>query len=355
MTTGMDSGPSPGLRRLFGVPTVLAGPDAAALAEALGGVRDAQVGALPPTARKSPADDPLGADLAMLRYWFDPVAKGERIREALVALPRLQRRVPHTSDTIVIVVPDPPGEQVRAPGTRMLLTPEGAVVLHCVRQAQVRAKQAGALPGEPLQMDEYDVEHALVALADAYRTWTRQRISQVIALLVSEPSTLRPAAAGLLLVLLLNRNTSQERALPRPRDPRQRDAVSGALSGPVLAYARKLSGSDRATAAGVDLYRGWALGELTRRLGPALHTGLDEGIYLDPGAEGDALKRLADDVARRPPAARSRTEAAVDAALEAYAAARPVLAGLALAHDRPSNTQRIRDALVAAAKQEIER
>jgi hypothetical protein len=174
-------------------------------------------------------------------------------------------------------------------------------------------------------------------------------LDQVIALLTSEPSTLRPAAAGLLLVLLVNRNTAPERALPRPNDRRQLDTISAAIAAPALAYARTLTGSDRASATGVDLYRGWALGELTRRLGPGLHTGLDEGIYLDPAGEGEALRRLADDIARRPAAARARAEAAVDAALREYASARPLLAGLALAHDRPSNTHRIREALVAAA------
>jgi hypothetical protein len=233
----------------------------------------------------------------------------------------------------------------------MLLTPEGAVVLELLRRAARRAAAVGALPGEPLRLDPDDIHRALLALADQYRSWTRQRLDQVVALLTTEPSTLRPAAAGLLLVLLINRNTSPSRALPRPKDPRELAAVSEAIAGPALAYARTLSGSVRASASAVDLYRGWALGELTRRLGPALHTGLDEGIYLDSDAEDEALRRLADDVARRPVAARARVEAAVDAALSAYDAARPVLAGFALAYDRPSNTRRIRSVLVDAAAQ----
>ncbi|NEK85255.1 hypothetical protein GCU60_05685 [Blastococcus saxobsidens] len=338
-------------QRLFGVPTLLTSTDASAIVAGLSTLRDAQSSTLPPTARRVPADlSPLAAELARQRYWFDPVAKGERVREALAALPRVQVRIPHSSNETVIVVPDPPGQRVEEPGARMLLTPEGTVVLHCVERAVQAARQAEALPGEPIQLDPGDTQAALLTLADAYRSWTRQRVNQVIALLTTEPSTLRPAAAGLLLVLLLNRNTSRDRALPRPKDRRRLETISGAIAGPALAYARTLTGSERATATGVDLYRGWALGELTRRLGGGLHTGLDEGIYLDPAAENDALARLADDVSRRPAAARARVEAAIDAALEAYTAARPVLAGLALAYDRPSNTQRIRDALLDAAR-----
>lgn len=350
MTDSPQTAPGAVSRKLFGVPSLLSAADAAALASGLGTLRDAQLSTLPPAARRAPTGvGPLAADLALQRYWFDPVAKGERVRDALAALPRVQVRIPHASDETILVVPDGLGERAEEPGMRMLLSPEGTVVLHCVERALERARQAGTLPGEPVQLDPGDTHEALVTLTSAYRSWTRQRIDQVIALLTTEPSTLRPAAAGLLLVLLLNRNTSRDRALPRPKDRRQLETISDALAGPALAYAHTLTGSDRATATGVDLYRGWALGELTRRLGGALHTGLNEGIYLDPAAENEALGRLADDIARRPEPARARVEAAVDAALAAYAAARPVLAGLALAHDRPSNTQRIRATLLAAA------
>jgi hypothetical protein len=338
-------------RRLFGVPTLLSAVDAAAIAVGLSTLRDAQLATLPPPARRAAENaSSLAAHLALQRYWFDPVAKGERLREALRALPRTKVRLPHAGAETVIVIPDPPGPRADEPGVRMLLTPEGTVVLHCVERSMQAAKQAGGLPGEPVQLDPGDTQEALLTLAETYQSWTRQRLDQVIALLTTEPSTLRPAAAGLLLVLLLNRNTSKERALPRPKDQRLLETISGAIAGPALAYARTLTGNQRTTATGVDLYRGWALGELTRRLGGALHTGLDEGIFLDPAAEDDALARLADDVARRPAAARARVGPAVSAALDAYSAARPVLAGLALAHDRPSNTQRIRAVLLAAAR-----
>lgn len=351
MTDSSQATPGATPLRLFGVPTLLGGTDAASLLTALEGILDVQLSTLPPSARRRRDAEGLAADLDALRHWFDPVSKGERIRDALAALPRVRIHVPHVADEIVMTIPYAAGE-VREPGSRMLLTPEGVVVLYCLRDAQTRARLAGALPGDPVRFNGTYISDALVTLAATYRSWIRQRIDQVITLLTSEPSTLRPAAAGLLLVLLVNRNTSPDRALPRPSDRQQLDTISAAIAAPALAYARTLTGSDRASLTGVDLYRGWALGELTRRLGPALHTGLDEGIYLDPSAEGDALRRLADDIARRPPAARARAKAAVDATLREYASARPVLAGLALAHDRPSNTQRIREALVAAAKAE---
>jgi len=348
MTDCLIDGPEGGIQRLFGVPTVLNGAEATALATALRSMLDTQLSTVPEMASRG-VDEPLSSDLAKLRHWFDPVSKGERIREALTALPRVHWPILQATSEIVLFVPDPVGERAGQPGIRVLVTPEGVVVLYCLERALEQARQARALPGDPVTLAPVAVQAGLVTLANEYRDWSRQRIHQVIALLTSEPSTLRPAAAGLLLVLLLNRNTAPARALPRPRDKRQLDVISGAVSGPALAYARTLSGTKGGSGNGIDLYRGWALGELTRRLGTALHTGMDEGIYLDAGAEASALHRLADDIARRPPKARARVEAAVDAALEAYSLARPVLAGLALAHDRPSNTQRIRATLVAAS------
>jgi hypothetical protein len=334
--------------RLFGVPTTLSSADAAALQTSLQEIRNAQFGTLPSSVRYR-SDAPLREELETARYWFDPVAKGERIRDALALLPRLRVSIPHESPEIVIIVPDARGDEIGTPGTRMLLTPEGIAILHCVNRARRNALRNGALPGDPVQFDASAVNDSLVTLSRTYQRWTRQRVNQTIALLTSEPSTLRPAAAGLLLVLLVNRNTAPERALPRPSDRYQLDTISAAIGAPALAYARTLSGSDRASLSGVDLYRGWALGELTRRLGASLHTGIDEGIYLEPDAEAEALRRLADDISRRPQAARARAGAAVDAALREYEAVRPVLAGLALAHDRPSNTERIRAVLGTAA------
>ena len=335
------------LDRLFGVPTYL---DIAEAQQFVTGLRASLARQFASVDANAPLPATLEATLGQLRQWFDPVAKGERLRRAMNTLPAGRTRIPYANTSILLDVPDPHGE-LDAGQSRQLVTPEGCVVLHCFQQELQRLDNDGRACHDDtyVRLAASQVETALVVLTDTYRSWSQARIRQTIALLTSEPSTLRPAAAGLLLVLLINRNTAADRALPRPRDPRVLDLVSDAIGRPALAYAQTLTGTDKATAAGVDLYRGWALGELTRRLGPSMHTGLDEGIYLDPDAEQSAVTRLAEDIARRTTNARRRVPAAVDAALSAYDIARPTLAGLSLAYDRPSNTRRIRERLVAAA------
>jgi hypothetical protein len=146
----------------------------------------------------------------------------------------------------------------------------------------------------------------------------------------------------------VNRNTAEERALRRPREQRDLDQVADAIAAPSLAYAEAIGGRKTSRSA-VDLYRGWALGELRRRLGPGFHSDLDHGIWLEPDALGGALDRLVADVRRRDARGRARVPAAIDAALAAYDQQRPQLAVLDLAFDRPGDTDRIRSLLTEAA------
>jgi hypothetical protein len=159
-----------------------------------------------------------------------------------------------------------------------------------------------------------------------------------VGLLRSETSTLRPAAAGLLLFLLLNRNTSPERALRRPHDARELEIVSDAVHRVAGKYAEALTGrvsSSRAT----DLYRGWALGEVKRRLGNGINASFDSGIWLNDDGVREAIERLRADLRRRRGDAAAQARVAVRAAVDEYARCRTGLAGLGLAHERPASTR----------------
>lgn len=263
----------------------------------------------------------LGVELAKFKIWFDPTAKGARLRSLLARLEVVGRGM------------ELPGlVAIDLGGGRRLLTPEGYALLWLLAQAQA---------DDTVVFERSAVDAANLALLDLYRGWSRRRLEDVVGLLASETSTLRPAAAGLLFTLLMNRNTSPDRALTRPRNAEALEQVAGAIASPALAYASTLGGRTTARTS-VDLYRGWALGELRRRLGPGFHSKLDDGIWLDEAAVEIAERRLVEDVQRRDAKARGRVADALDAAVAAYERERPKLAALNLAFEQPGNTLRLR-------------
>jgi hypothetical protein len=285
------------------------------------------------TATSGAGDDGLRNDLSTMKAWFEPTATGARIRAAIEALPESDP-LPDLGDLFFAARPD-----------AALVTPEGRAALWLLRRADAREPFAEA--DAYVWTDPAETEVATAALMAQYREWSLHRLRTVTELLADETATLRPSAAGLLLVLLVNRNTARERALPRPKDKARQAAISAAIAAPALAYAHALTGTAKAGGVGLDLYRGWALGELVRRLGGGLETG--EVIYLRPEAEERAVERLLGDLRRRGPAVRRRFPEALSAALAEYERSRPVLNGLGLAHERPANTSALRAALLAGA------
>ncbi len=266
----------------------------------------------------------LGSDLQSLKEWFDPVAKGDRLRRALASAPK----GPETRS-----LPDP--LIYRLSEDRCLITPEGRVAIEILRNAL--ANKAVASGNRILPSSSADA--FAVSLLDLYRDWSRQRLNDVSGLLKSETSTLRPGAAGLLLVLLLNRNIGTDQALPLPKDVDRRSIVEAAIREPALAWATEFTGRP-ASGASADLYRGWAIPELARRLGSGLHRENDV-IYIEPNAVELAIGRLLDDLRARPTNARGRIPGAWNALLDAYGRSRPRLAGLGLAYERPSFTSEL--------------
>lgn len=277
----------------------------------------------------------LRDDLTAMAQWFDPTATGSRLRQALESLPEEPE-----SDCVA-----PPQLVLPVRSRAALVTPEGRAFLWCLR----RADAAGAFRDADayVRLDPADSRAATASLVRQYAAWGTRRLVGVAALLADETATLRPTAAGLLLVLLVNRNTAEERSLPRPKDRTRRSAISAAVAAPALAYAHALAARKDAKSSGLDLYQGWALGELARRLGSGLVT--DNGIYIRPEAEDRAIERLVADLARRDNATRSRVPNALDAALDAYENSRPVLHGLGLSHERTEHTRALQARLLRAA------
>lgn len=275
----------------------------------------------------------LRDDLELLKRWFDPVASGERLRREVGRAPR--REIAQIQPPLIYPIND----------EAVLVTPEGRVALDLLEAAI--ANPLGST--RRLLIDPELAARLMGELLVLYTGWCRQRLDGVVGLLTEETATLRPGAAGLLIVLLINRNTSAERAVPRPRNDTARRAIEYAIGTPAMAWTQEFTGRAPSGAA-VDLYRGWAIGELARRLGPALHLGFDgPGIFIDESAVETAVGRLVADLERRPSNVRERVPASWAALLESYRQQRPVLASLGVAFELPSVTRALGDRLLAAA------
>lgn len=281
---------------------------------------------------RSPAT--LEEDLEQLSPWFDPLTKGERIRKAIFELEPLAG------------TDDYPCLTYEVSELRHIITPEGRVAIDLLSAALANAPHGASPVRVPLE----PLTNSAFLLASVYRSWSRQRLTSVVGVLSGEEGTLRPGAAGLLLVLLLNRNTAPERALPRPRDPVKMRRIDRAIQVPATAWAGAITGKP-SSPGGVDLYRGWAMGELGRRLGPTLHLGFEEeGIYIEEPAVDLALHRLTGDLKQRPARIRDRVPDAWRALTGAYRRTRPQLASLGLAFERPSFTAHLKRAVLGAAQ-----
>lgn len=295
--------------------------------------------------RNSMGSEPgdLVSDLELCRRWFDPVAQGQRLRRDLPTVP---------------LVPDhirDPGAPWTFAGTpqRPLITPEGRCLLDLL----------GSLPGtrtgcviEDVHLLPYDR-----LLARLYRDWSRHRIQSVVKLLTGEEKPLQLAAGGVVIALLVNRSTSADRAIKRLSFGAARDVVDEAFFNAVNSFSRTLAPKQRPTR-DQRLISGWMLYEARRRLGydvlivEGARPESEGRIWIEETKQDEAINVVARDLGRghRPRVTVETLADAFDALVAAFRVEMGRLAGFGLAHERPANTNRIRDALMNSFKTHTE-
>jgi hypothetical protein len=265
----------------------------------------------------------LRSDLTTLGAFFDPLA-----REAT-----LRRRLEEIEATPVDL---PLALALDAGNGRRLMTPEGRVALELLRTAL-------ATPGTVVAIEPANLATATAVVADFYRMLSRKRLDKVRQLAAGEAKPMLPVAAAFILLLLVNRSTSVERALDQiPGDPSRRAVIDDAFAPALRAFATTLTGQfkerDR-TLRGLSLYQGYALTEARRRLGSRLCQ-KDTRLWIAEEDEADVLAFLARDLTRR--ADSDRILAAFDALVENYRTTMPRVANLQFAHERPAHTDDLR-------------
>ena len=287
----------------------------------------------------------LEGDLAKLYHWFNPTATGKRLREAFDRLPQIRPgfvanfgSLEEFGDLI---------EQVDQ--RRVLVGPEGRVAMWIVAAGLTVAESDES--DDPLWFSQQQIVTAWATLHKTYLEWNRQRLRDVTGLLREETATLRPSAIALLLVLLMNRNTAKDRRLPAPVEAKLSSDVSRAIAQPALAFTQALGGArdSKADARGLEIYRGWATGEIARRLGSGFHR--EDGIWIDEDAVSAAEDRLVAALAGRPRKQLEQVPFALDALRNEYERVRPTLTTLGIAHERPSVTNRLVGKILRAVQE----
>lgn len=279
----------------------------------------------------------LTEDLEYSRRWFDPVAQGQRLRKELAALPGMPTE---WSD---------PGQPwtIRVDASRFLLTPEGLCALDLLDGLPED------VPGHvlvPSQLAKY--ERLLNSL---YREWSRHRLNSVIELLQGTTKPLQVPASGVVLALLVNRCTTEERALTRFASGAKREMVDKAFFAPVQAFSEAIAPGRRGNRNDPRLVSGWMLYEAGRRIGPGLviqdaKKGQDGKVWLEGNAVDGVISLLARDLQRG-----HRTKVTAASFAQAFEMLvvnlrdeLPALAPFGLAHERPLETARLRNHLLKA-------
>jgi hypothetical protein len=279
-------------------------------------------------------------DHQTLRAWFDPVARGGRLRAALDALP--------AADALVEAAPKlSPTFLIDAGEGRLLVTPEGRE-LHLILE---QALDSNPGDSETVRLSWEATDAADGRLFSVYRDMAMSRLTSVMKLRQGGAAPLLPQGIGLVLLLLLNGNVGPGRSLARPERDADRRAVDEAVAAVTGAFADALSPSRSVrgrSPSAYSLHGGYAISEARRRLASDL---AKDPVFLARGSEDRTVRRLAEELRRRPGVDADRVGLAMDELAAAYRRWRPTLASYGLAQGRPSVADALRDRLVEAYRQ----
>lgn len=290
----------------------------------------------------------LGNDLLACARLFDPVAQGQRLRRELAAIA--------SSD----VPPDfvPHIWYLSIADGAIVLTPEGVSGLHALRWALEFADE-----GQIVRLAS-SAQRASDQLLVVYRHWSQHRIRGVIGLLRGEEKPLQVQAAGLLIALLLNDHIGEDRALPRygESDAGRRDEIDEAFFAPIARFTQELAPQTKLKSGAQRLITGWTMGEVARRLGPALvvtkPADNDPGLaYVAPSGVDAAIDLLTRDLARgnRKQPTVAQLEKGLDVFVEEFRASKGAFAGYGILHETNTNTARLRRVILRKYEEQLNR
>jgi hypothetical protein len=326
--------PKPGTRGsqqgagyVFGIPLTLTGAEAAQLRATIAALWELTYGEAPGKAEQ---------DLIRCRDFFDPAARGFKLRERIEALPE----VPSDIYTEALKLPD--DIVTDAGGGRLIAGVEARLALDLLEDGY-RRQEGGhwVLPPETARAAE---NRAL----QVYRSWSLRKLSGAIALRMGQGEVLQATSVGLVLALLVNRVDSPDRAVMRPGEG-SGHPIDEALHSAAVAFADSIT-TGRTTRRSSDsrrLHGGYMLSEARRRLADKM-SGYPDAVYIRPGATGDVIRFLGSDLARRENLTAGQLSDALGRLIDVFRENALGLAGHSSVYERPADTRRLREELLAS-------
>lgn len=289
--------------------------------------------------------DPAGREvyLSFLKEITSPVKRESSIRELI-------SRVAPSAEPPASPFADQLFHHVEA--RRWIISREGLEIMQLL--AVNRPKDE-----EPVYLSMEAVATIATRVAEAYRETSCTRLNNVAALLNGAAGPLLPAPLASLFLLLINRATSEERALPRyPRERHQLVDIAMAFREGILRIGRLINpGLEPPKLLREWEVGGYAMSEINRRLlAPGLanqkvggkgETSI-EVVYIHPASVDDAQHLLALELRRRF-SNKEDIDWFFEEALTIYSnTVRPTLATFGLAHERPMATNQLRQFVLAS-------
>jgi|GEM_PF-1751189 len=307
---------------LFGLPLSLPRSQALELAVSLNVLWVRQMPTAPGT---------LEGDLDQLSLYFDPLARGLRLRPLLDALP----------DLGVFLSPLLRPPLTVGAANDVLITAEGRIAMAVIESCLANN------PGS-VEISEHEVRAAEHIAYERHRRWSIQKIERVLELRAGNAPSLVLPSIALLLLLLVNGSTSPETSLQKElAEGTDQSRINAAIARIINSFCDHLEPGARGDRH-FALYGGYALSEARRRLSGALGPETDKA-YVRPEGERRVIQSIASEL-RRP--LRSPSTAAVleafDLLVMTYRDELPALAALNLAHERRTETRRLRTQLEEA-------
>ncbi|MEU7751444.1 hypothetical protein [Micromonospora sp. NPDC049171] len=313
-------------RRVFGVTTVLSETEAKTLLGELRNLWRMTYGV-------NVGD--LAADLASCKKFFDPLTRGQSLRERLAQLPptpaNTKRRLGKLGSPAVV----DSGEG------NLLIGVEGRLLID-ILDNEVNSDSFVVI--SPSRVAE--AEHRAL---EVYRSWTLAKLNQVIDLRTGRGKEVMQAiAVGVVLALLVNRSDSTERAViqPEPNSP-----VNSAVFAGAERFAETVTGSRRRSLNEQRLKGGYGLSEAKRRLAPKLaatKVGREVLLYIPASFRMDVIEFIARDLSRRPALTEKKLAIAFDQLVISFRASSDHLAHQSMVFERPADTRDLRASLLTS-------
>ncbi|MBQ1035368.1 hypothetical protein [Micromonospora sp. C81] len=319
------------VRQAFGAPAVLAESEAKALLAGLSQLWRLTYGEVPSR---------IDADLDACRRFFDPLARGQSLRERLSHLPKtppsLRRSLNGLGPPLIIDGGD----------DALLIGLEGRLLIEILEeQIDLNDDLIIVSPGRIAAAEHRALEF--------YRSWGLAKLTQVIDLRSGRGKEVMQAiAVGVVLALLVNRSDSPERAViqPDPTSP-ERDVIDSAVFAAAERFAQVVTGSDGRSAGEHRLKGGYGLSEARRRLAPKLVVARKSGrvlLYIPTAHRQEVVDFVGRDLARRPSLTEEKLALAFDQLAVAFRAKAGNLAHHSMIFERPADTRDLRTGLLAS-------